>query len=220
MRAVLDGELRGVYENRRTKVASYPREWLVTRRAHLSPSTYAGYVAWVKRDLIPAFGHIRLLDLRPHHVDEWIAAQLGAGRGRVHAARRRLLLAAALPRSSTPSRQSPAPPSVPAGLRKRPRASCGTTPSSTPTSSPTCSRSSLVPASAAKRSSPCTGRTSTSWTAGSSSAGRSPPSTTTSWPSAGPRPRPAAPGSASPSGTGISGPRRPTAYYRFLGLRT
>ncbi|WP_405006833.1 hypothetical protein OHV13_24595 [Kitasatospora purpeofusca] len=62
--------------------------------------TYAGYVAWVERDLIPAFGHIRLLDLRPHHVDEWIAAQLEAGRGRVHAAqraeRRRLLLAAAL----------------------------------------------------------------------------------------------------------------------------
>ncbi|WP_183107227.1 tyrosine recombinase XerC [Streptomyces sp. 1114.5] len=81
MRAVL--ELRGVYENRRTTVASYLREWLVTRRAYLSANTYAGYVACVERDLVPAFGHIQLLDLRPHHVDEWIGTQLEAGRGLV-----------------------------------------------------------------------------------------------------------------------------------------
>ncbi|MEU4117822.1 tyrosine-type recombinase/integrase [Kitasatospora sp. NPDC028055] len=85
MWAVLDGELRGVYESRRTTVASYLRDWLVTRKTHLSPNTYAGYVACVERDLIPAFGHLRLLDLRPHHVDEWIAAQLEAGLGRVTA---------------------------------------------------------------------------------------------------------------------------------------
>lgn len=83
MRAVLDGELRGVYENRRTTVASYLREWLATRKPHLAPNTYAGYAACVERDLIPAFGHLRLLDLRPEHIDDWVTTQLDAQRGRV-----------------------------------------------------------------------------------------------------------------------------------------
>ncbi|MFI9365570.1 hypothetical protein ACIG5E_31650 [Kitasatospora sp. NPDC053057] len=51
MAAVLDGELRGVYENRRTTVASYLREWLATRKPHLAPNTYAGYATCVERDL-------------------------------------------------------------------------------------------------------------------------------------------------------------------------
>ncbi|WP_180290642.1 site-specific integrase [Streptomyces sp. TLI_171] len=83
MRAVLDGELRGVYENRRTTVASFLREWLVLQKVRLAPNTYAGYRACVERDLVPAFGHRRLLDLRPEHIDAWITAQLDAGRGAV-----------------------------------------------------------------------------------------------------------------------------------------
>ncbi|WP_406194741.1 site-specific integrase [Kitasatospora sp. NBC_01560] len=83
MAAVLDGELRGVYENRRTTVASYLREWLATRKPYLAPNTYAGYAACVERDLVPAFGHLRLLDLRPEHIDAWVTAQLEAQRGRV-----------------------------------------------------------------------------------------------------------------------------------------
>ncbi|MFG2698001.1 hypothetical protein [Kitasatospora sp. NPDC048407] len=83
MAAVLDGELRGVYENRRTTVASLLREWLILQKVRLAPNTYAGYQACVERDLIPAFGHHRLLDLRPKHIDEWITAQLDAGRGKV-----------------------------------------------------------------------------------------------------------------------------------------
>ncbi|MFD8478187.1 tyrosine-type recombinase/integrase [Kitasatospora sp. NPDC059673] len=83
MAAVLDGELRGVYENRRTTIASFLREWLILQKVRLAPNTYAGYQACVERDLIPAFGHHRLLDLRPKHIDEWITAQLDAGRGKV-----------------------------------------------------------------------------------------------------------------------------------------
>lgn len=45
MASVLDGELRGVYKNRRTTVVSYLRDWLATRKPHLSPNTYAGYAA-------------------------------------------------------------------------------------------------------------------------------------------------------------------------------
>ncbi len=83
MKAVLDGELRGVYEDRRTTVAAFLREWLTTREPNLAPNTFAGYQACVERDLIPAFGHRRLPDLRPKHIDDWITAQLAAGRGRV-----------------------------------------------------------------------------------------------------------------------------------------
>lgn len=74
MKAVLDGELRGVYEDRRTTVASFLRQWLATKKEELAPNTYAGYEARVERDLIPAFGHYRLPDLRPQHIERWIAA--------------------------------------------------------------------------------------------------------------------------------------------------
>ncbi|MCC9312440.1 hypothetical protein LN042_36230, partial [Kitasatospora sp. RB6PN24] len=83
MKAVLDGEVRGVYEDRRTTVASYLREWLASVKERLAPNTYAGYADCVERDLIPAFGHHRLPDLRPKHIDCWVAAQQDAGRGRV-----------------------------------------------------------------------------------------------------------------------------------------
>ncbi|MGE7439461.1 tyrosine-type recombinase/integrase [Kitasatospora sp. NPDC001175] len=69
MTRVLDGELRGVYENRRTTVADYLREWLAAKKLELAPNTYAGYEACVERDLIPAFGRYLLLDLRPKHID-------------------------------------------------------------------------------------------------------------------------------------------------------
>ncbi|MFD7591358.1 tyrosine-type recombinase/integrase [Kitasatospora sp. NPDC059811] len=83
MRAVLDGELRGVYEDRRVTVASFLRQWLaVKKEEELAPNTYAGYEACVERDLIPAFGHYRLPDLRPKHIARWIATQRKAKRGK------------------------------------------------------------------------------------------------------------------------------------------
>ncbi|MFE4606287.1 tyrosine recombinase XerC, partial [Kitasatospora indigofera] len=83
MKAVLDGELRGVYEDRRTTVASFLREWLAAKQEVLAPNTYAGYEDCVERDLIPTFGHYRLPDLRPKQIDAWVSAQQQAGRGRV-----------------------------------------------------------------------------------------------------------------------------------------
>ncbi len=83
MKAVLDGELRGVYEDRRATVASFLREWLAAKKEVLAPNSYAGYAGCVERDLIPAFGHYRLPDLRLKHVDAWVTAQQQAGRGRV-----------------------------------------------------------------------------------------------------------------------------------------
>ncbi|WP_328954437.1 tyrosine-type recombinase/integrase [Kitasatospora purpeofusca] len=83
MKAVLDGELRGVYEDRRVTVASFLRQWLAAKKEELAPNTYAGYADCVERDLIPAFGHYRLPDLRPKQIDTWVSAQQKAGRGRV-----------------------------------------------------------------------------------------------------------------------------------------
>ncbi|MET8630220.1 site-specific integrase [Kitasatospora sp. NPDC004669] len=80
---MLDGELRGVYEDRRVTVASFLRQWLEAKKEELAPNTYAGYAACVERDLIPAFGHYRLPDLRPKHIARWIAAQRKAKRGKV-----------------------------------------------------------------------------------------------------------------------------------------
>ncbi|WP_405006812.1 hypothetical protein OHV13_24435 [Kitasatospora purpeofusca] len=81
--AVLEGELSGAYEERRTTVADYLREWLAARKEDLTVNTYAGYKAYVERDLVPAFGRCRLLDLRPKQIEDWMAAQRRAGRGRV-----------------------------------------------------------------------------------------------------------------------------------------
>ncbi|MFE4971300.1 tyrosine recombinase XerC [Kitasatospora sp. NPDC056651] len=80
--AVLEGELNGAYEERRTTVTDCLREWLATPKEELTVKTYAGYKAYVERNLIPAFGRCRLLDLRPKQIKDWVAAQRKAGRGR------------------------------------------------------------------------------------------------------------------------------------------
>ncbi|MDY0811092.1 Arm DNA-binding domain-containing protein [Kitasatospora purpeofusca] len=69
MKAVLDGEPRGVYEDRRVTVAGFLWQWLEVKKEELAPNTYPGYEACVERDLIPAFGHYRLPDLRPKHIE-------------------------------------------------------------------------------------------------------------------------------------------------------
>ncbi|MGF1426435.1 site-specific integrase [Kitasatospora sp. LaBMicrA B282] len=80
---MLAGEMRGVYEDRRITVAAFLQAWLAAKKEVLAPNTHAGYEACVERDLIPPFGHHRLPDLRPKHVDEWTAAQRAASRGSV-----------------------------------------------------------------------------------------------------------------------------------------
>ncbi|WP_371478879.1 hypothetical protein [Kitasatospora sp. NBC_00315] len=130
--------------HRRTTVASYLREWLATRKPHLAPNTYAGYAACVERDLIPAFGHLRLLDLRPEHIDAWVTAQLAANRGRVTVYRAVSTLRNALNAAvrSWRLRYNPAKHSVPPKPRaertcwtpEQAATSCGTVRSSTRTS--------------------------------------------------------------------------------------
>ncbi|MFJ9447785.1 hypothetical protein ACIRRH_39010 [Kitasatospora sp. NPDC101235] len=48
------------------------------RRSESSPATtYAGYEDCVERNLIPAFGRCRLLDLRPKRINDWVTAHAG-----------------------------------------------------------------------------------------------------------------------------------------------
>lgn len=112
---MLNGEPRGVYEDRRVTVTSFLRQWLAVKKKELAPNTYAGYAACVERDLIPTFGHYRLPNLRPKHIARWIAAsphlrplQLRAAR-RVHGGRLRagLALAAVHRRDQWPRPQPP-----------------------------------------------------------------------------------------------------------------
>ncbi|MFD9592674.1 tyrosine-type recombinase/integrase [Kitasatospora sp. NPDC059973] len=82
MARVLDAEYRGVFEDRTLRVGLFLYEWLEAKRPALAPNTWAGYRACIERDLVPAFGGMLLLDLRPKHVDTWVSTQLAAGRGR------------------------------------------------------------------------------------------------------------------------------------------
>ncbi|MET8623818.1 site-specific integrase [Kitasatospora sp. NPDC004669] len=78
---VLDAEYRGVYEDRTLRVGMFLYEWLEAKRPALAPNTMAGYRACIERDLVPAFGGMLLIDLRPKHIDAWVSAQLASGRG-------------------------------------------------------------------------------------------------------------------------------------------
>ncbi|MGW3073979.1 tyrosine-type recombinase/integrase [Kitasatospora sp. NPDC001132] len=82
MARVLDAEYRGVYEDRTLRVGLFLYEWLEAKRPALAPNTWAGYRACIERDLVPAFGGMLLVDLRPKHIDAWVSTQLAAGRGR------------------------------------------------------------------------------------------------------------------------------------------
>ena len=64
------------------RVGLFLYEWLEAKRSALAPNTWAGYRACIERDLVPAFGGMLLIDLRPKHIDAWVSMQLAAGRGR------------------------------------------------------------------------------------------------------------------------------------------
>ncbi|MFI6847708.1 hypothetical protein OG535_29880 [Kitasatospora sp. NBC_00085] len=67
-----------VYEDRRTTVASYLREWSAAKKDGIAPTTYAGDGDCVEGNLIPAFGHCRLprqkADRRRATIDRALAA--------------------------------------------------------------------------------------------------------------------------------------------------
>ncbi|MFG2907363.1 hypothetical protein ACGF13_20135 [Kitasatospora sp. NPDC048286] len=140
---MLDAEYRGVYEERNLRVGVFLYAWLESKRLALAPNTWAGYRACIERDLVPAFGGMLLVDLRPRHVDAWVGAQLASGRrsSTVHHAVAMLRNALNSAVRSWRLRYNPAEHSVPPKPRAAVRTcwspigrrrSCATTPIPTP----------------------------------------------------------------------------------------
>jgi len=62
-------------------VASWLRQWLDSYVAsNLSPKTKRSYEQELRSYIIPNLGRIRLTDLRPHHIQDYIAKALSEGR--------------------------------------------------------------------------------------------------------------------------------------------
>jgi hypothetical protein len=80
---VLECERAGVYLDDAQTVADYLVGWLDAKARRLKPTTVARYRDYLRNDLLPAFGAVRLERLTHQHVDQFVRAQLAAGRGPV-----------------------------------------------------------------------------------------------------------------------------------------
>jgi hypothetical protein len=80
---VLACEQAGIHLDDRQTVAEYLNRWLEYKERMLKPTTLVRYTDYVRKDLSPALGAIRLEDLTHHHIADFVRDQLAAGRGRV-----------------------------------------------------------------------------------------------------------------------------------------
>jgi hypothetical protein len=80
---VLACEKAGIHVDDRQTVAEYLNRWLEYKQARLKATTMARYTDYVRKDLSPALGAVRLEDLTHHHIADFVRDQLAAGRGRV-----------------------------------------------------------------------------------------------------------------------------------------
>ncbi|MFD0530432.1 tyrosine-type recombinase/integrase [Kitasatospora arboriphila] len=77
-------------------MAGYLTGWLRTKEDVLRPTTFARYRDHVHNDLIPAFGLLKLSDLRERHITAWNDAELARGRERTSVYRASATLSSAL----------------------------------------------------------------------------------------------------------------------------
>jgi integrase len=96
LRQLLENEESGLEMQAALTVAAYLTAWLCSKQEPLRPTTYARYRDNVQRDLIPAFGPMRLVDLRPRHIVAWSDRELARGRGRTAVYRAGAALSSAL----------------------------------------------------------------------------------------------------------------------------
>ncbi|TDU03449.1 integrase-like protein [Streptomyces sp. 846.5] len=82
LRLFLLGEATGVYADPDESVSQYLEHWLATKQERLKAATFVQYRDYIAKDLAPAFGALRLDDLRTRHIEHGQLAQLRAGRGR------------------------------------------------------------------------------------------------------------------------------------------
>lgn len=186
----LTGRSIGISADPNQTVEDYLAEWLAGKKLRLKPTTWVRYRDYTRNDLIPALGPIRLDDLAYEHLLRFTQTQLTAGRGRQTVWHILATLSSALGDAVRTHRLStnvarptaiprPAPAERVIWTTPKPCVSWTTATRMTRTS-PISSSCSSVPDYAGARRSRCTGPTSTSTRTGSTSAGRCPPSTTTS----------------------------------------
>ncbi|WHM35451.1 site-specific integrase [Streptomyces sp. BPTC-684] len=77
----LEGEAGGYNADPSQTVAAYLNTWLAAKALVLKPTTMARYRDYVRNDLIPAFGTLKLDQLAHRHISAYVTCQLAAGRG-------------------------------------------------------------------------------------------------------------------------------------------
>jgi integrase len=70
----------GQVQDRSILVSGYLDNWLAAKKLELKPRTYASYVEAVSLYFKPAFGHVRLVDLRDYHIQELVQEMLKINR--------------------------------------------------------------------------------------------------------------------------------------------
>ncbi|MFD9569882.1 tyrosine recombinase XerC [Streptomyces sp. NPDC059982] len=82
MARFLEGEAGGYNADPSQTVAAYLNTWLAAKTLVLKPTTMARYRDYVRNDLVPAFGALKLDQLAHRHISAFVTCQLAAGRGR------------------------------------------------------------------------------------------------------------------------------------------
>ncbi|WP_308296626.1 tyrosine-type recombinase/integrase [Streptomyces sp. ISL-44] len=82
LRRFLEGEADGFDADPNQTVAAYLNTWLTAKALVLKPTTMAWYRDYVRNDLAPAFGTLKLDQLAHRHISAYVTCQLAAGRGR------------------------------------------------------------------------------------------------------------------------------------------
>ncbi|MEU9205028.1 tyrosine-type recombinase/integrase [Streptomyces sp. NPDC048332] len=82
LRRFLEGEAGGFDADPNQTVAAYLDTWLAAKALVLKPTTMARYRDYVRNDLAPAFGTLKLDQLAHRHIAAFVTSQLAAGRGR------------------------------------------------------------------------------------------------------------------------------------------
>lgn len=80
---VLACERAGIHLDDQQTVANYLTTWLADKSLVLKPTTIARYTDYIRNDLVPALGAVRLEKLSHAHIAVFIHHQLAAGRGPV-----------------------------------------------------------------------------------------------------------------------------------------
>ena len=119
LRTFLEGEAGGFNADPNQTVADHLHSWLAAKALVLKPTTMARYRDYVHNDLVPAFGTLKLDELRHRHISAFVTRELAAGRGRTTLHRCLATLSSALGDAVRQHRLAHNPASPPA-LRRPP----------------------------------------------------------------------------------------------------